>query len=358
MDRKLPTLSDVARCAGVSYATADRVVNDRGGVAAKSVSRVQDAVAELGYIRNVAAANLSQRRVYRFVFVIPTGTNAFFERLRNILAEAQSEFLTERIDVRVVGVAAFDPGSLADCLRGLAAEEIDGVAVVGSDSPEVNAAITDLRDRGIGVLTLVTAITEQTENSYIGIDNIVTGRTVGRLLVLAHGGKAGRILPILGSMSARDHAERLRGMSDTAMASGAGLDIAPCIEGFDRHDIVEAKLRAVLEDDHDITAIYSAGAGNSGLIRVLGNLDHARPRPVVILHELVPHARRALEDGLIDIVIDQRPEEEIARALAQLRHIADRKVPALTEPIVPAIYVKENLPVVPTQANTGSQDND
>ena len=32
-----PTLQDVARAAGLSYATVDRVLNDRGGVAQKSI---------------------------------------------------------------------------------------------------------------------------------------------------------------------------------------------------------------------------------------------------------------------------------------------------------------------------------
>ena len=39
-----PTLSDVARAAGVSYATADRVINNRGNVADKSIAKVREAV--------------------------------------------------------------------------------------------------------------------------------------------------------------------------------------------------------------------------------------------------------------------------------------------------------------------------
>lgn len=79
-----PTLSDVAQAAGVSYATADRVVNNRGNVARKSIDKVRDAVDRLGYVRNVAAANLSRRRVYRLAFLISSGTNAFFNRVRGI----------------------------------------------------------------------------------------------------------------------------------------------------------------------------------------------------------------------------------------------------------------------------------
>ncbi|WP_443070209.1 LacI family DNA-binding transcriptional regulator [Sulfitobacter sp.] len=50
---KKPTLHDVAAKAGVSYATAVRVLNRRARVSTKSVEKVRAAVAELGYVRNV-----------------------------------------------------------------------------------------------------------------------------------------------------------------------------------------------------------------------------------------------------------------------------------------------------------------
>ena len=43
------TLEDVARTAGVSLATVDRVVNRREGVRGKTIARVEAAVARLGY---------------------------------------------------------------------------------------------------------------------------------------------------------------------------------------------------------------------------------------------------------------------------------------------------------------------
>lgn len=345
MDRKSPTLSDVARCAGVSYATADRVVNKRGGVAEKSVRCVLKAIRDLGYVRNVAAANLSQSRSYRFGFVIPVGTNAFFEHVRAILTEAQARLLPERINLQVEGVEAFDPAALRTCLEAFAADDIDGIALVGSDGEGVQDAISDLRARGVGVLTLITDVTGGNRDAYIGIDNVVAGQTAGRMIALAHGGRGGRVLPVAGSLGARDHAERLAGMTQTLETAGASFSVAENIEGFDQHDIVEQKLRAVLAADPEITAIYNAGAGNAGLVRVLETLG--TERPIVVLHELVAHSRRALEKNLVDIVIDQRPDEEIARALRNLRRLADRRDIADPDPIVPAIYVKENLPSEP-----------
>ena len=355
MEKRVPTLSDVARQAGVSYATADRVVNGRGGVAQKSAIRVREAIAALGYVRNIAAANLAQRRTYRFVALLPSGPNAFFARMRAILDEARAALRQDRVDLRILDVAAFDPKALAGRLAELRAEEVDGVALVGSDDAQVAEAMSRLRAGGVAVLTLVSDVPGASRDGYVGIDNVMAGRTAGRMVALAHGGRAGRVLPVVGALSARDHAERLNGLRDTLGRHFPGLALAPEIEGRDRHEEVEARLAGALKTDPDITAIYSAGAGNSGLLRVIEALPAERPRPIVVLHELVAHSRRALERGLIDVVIDQRPEEEVSAALSLLRNIADRRVVVPAAPILPAIYVNENLPPATGPAPEGDR---
>ena len=50
------------------------------------------------------------------------------------------------------------------------------------------------------------------------------------------------------------------------------------------------------------------------------------------------------QNDLVDVVIDQRPEDEIQTALECLRAMADRRDLAAPAPIVPAIYLRENLP--------------
>jgi LacI family transcriptional regulator len=52
-----PTVNDIAREAGVSLATVDRVLNARPGVRARTINAVNDAISRLGYVRDMAAAN-------------------------------------------------------------------------------------------------------------------------------------------------------------------------------------------------------------------------------------------------------------------------------------------------------------
>jgi LacI family transcriptional regulator len=330
MVNRQPTLSDVARHAGVSYATADRVVNRRGNVAAKSLARVEASVAALGYVRNVAAANLSQSRTYRFVMVLPEGTNAFFGHMRDVIEAQRERLLPERFDLQVVTSPAFDPALLSETLAGLDPDMLDGVAVVAIDASEVVEAVQRLRGAGVPVITLVSDLGPDHRDGYIGIANDIAGRTAARMIRLAH-------LTRPAARTARDHGDRLAGLAEV-LGDHTLLDV---IEGQDRPDLVETKLSDALDRHPEITAIYSMGAGNAGLIRAL---DGRETRPMVILHELVPHSRIALEQGLIDVIIDQRPEEEIRQTVARLRDLADRRPPAPEPAILPTIYVKDNLP--------------
>jgi DNA-binding LacI/PurR family transcriptional regulator len=63
------TLSDVARLAGVSQATASRVLNDRRYVSAAARARVESAARQLDYFPNRAARDLSTARTSTVAFL-------------------------------------------------------------------------------------------------------------------------------------------------------------------------------------------------------------------------------------------------------------------------------------------------
>ncbi|WP_188282259.1 LacI family DNA-binding transcriptional regulator, partial [Streptomyces sp. CBMA29] len=73
-----PTLEAVAARAGVSRATASRVVNGGAGVRGPLVERVRKAVDELGYVPNQAARTLVTRRNDAIAVVVAEPETRFF----------------------------------------------------------------------------------------------------------------------------------------------------------------------------------------------------------------------------------------------------------------------------------------
>ena len=60
--RKRPTLADVAKLAGVSPITVSRAIRGSAPVRAETKRRIEQAIAELGYVPNAAARQLAQGR--------------------------------------------------------------------------------------------------------------------------------------------------------------------------------------------------------------------------------------------------------------------------------------------------------
>src|SRR6516165_2438003 len=74
-------LSDVARHAGVSRATASLVLRESPLVASATRERVHQAVDALGYIYNRGAANLRARRTKTIGLLVSNVSNPFFTEM-------------------------------------------------------------------------------------------------------------------------------------------------------------------------------------------------------------------------------------------------------------------------------------
>ena len=87
----MTTIRDVATAAGVSRATAARVLSKPELVAEKTRLRVLDVVQQLGYSRNSVAASLRTTRTGRIIVTVPDISNPFFSRVIRGVEEAAQD---------------------------------------------------------------------------------------------------------------------------------------------------------------------------------------------------------------------------------------------------------------------------
>ncbi|MGX4774496.1 LacI family DNA-binding transcriptional regulator [Bradyrhizobium guangdongense] len=337
------TLKDIAREAGVSLATVDRVLHNRPGVRPETVRRVQETIARNSFQPHVAAAELARGRARRFAFVMPSGPNPFMQQIEAYLGEMSAWLSARRLSVEMVTTDVFDPTVLAASLETLSGD-YDGVAVVALDHPGVRAAINDLVEAGTKVVTLVSDVPSSRRHHYVGIDNIAAGRTAGALVGRLVGQKAGKVAIVAGSQGLRDHAERIFGFNQVMASEFPDLSVLPVLEGRDEDARSEQLLARLLGTHTDIVGLYNVGAGTQGVASALTGAGREK-QVVFVGHDVTALTRRLLLQGVMDAAISQNPGHEARAAVRVLLALA-RGEPILSEQdkIRIDIVMRDNLP--------------
>ncbi|MGI6368905.1 MAG: LacI family DNA-binding transcriptional regulator [Anaerolineae bacterium] len=108
MERRRPTIKDVARHAGVSFKTVSRVINGQRGVSGQVEARVRAAIAELGYVVNYSARSLAQGASGVMGIIIPRVTDPRSLDLIYHVGEAAER---AEIPIAILSRTSIDPAS-------------------------------------------------------------------------------------------------------------------------------------------------------------------------------------------------------------------------------------------------------
>ncbi|MEU9781904.1 LacI family DNA-binding transcriptional regulator [Streptomyces phaeochromogenes] len=130
MTRRPPTLDEVALRAGVSVGTVSRVINNRQHVSKKARQAVESAVAELGYVPNVAARSLASQRRGAVVLAISSDDPALFANLFFAEVITGVNAVIEDTDLELLLVLAASERGRARLARILQSRGADGVMLL------------------------------------------------------------------------------------------------------------------------------------------------------------------------------------------------------------------------------------
>ncbi|WP_306222315.1 LacI family DNA-binding transcriptional regulator [Bosea beijingensis] len=340
--RELATVTDVARLAGVSTATVDRVLNRRPGVRQVTAEHVMKAAAELGYVLD-AALPVGALRPLRLVFLLPSGNNRFLTRLGRLVIDSQERFASFNMRARVDHIDSFKPELLAQHLRHVG-RDVEGVAFMALEHPTVREAVDWLAGRGIPAVTLISDIANTKRVAYVGLDNRAAGRTAGQLMARFIGQKPAKVGMIAGSLSYRAHEEREMGFLHLFHELHPGIEVVGLREGHDEEARNYRQTKMLLAKHPDLAGIYNIGGGPEGIARALK--EAGRQGEVVFIgHGLTPETRALLIDGIMDAVINQDPQAALMDCVAIFANIRAGRQPSegTARPNI-EIVLRENLP--------------
>lgn len=335
-----PTTKDLAKAAGVSLATVDRVLNGRAGVRKRTVEAVNEAIERLGFERNQIAATLARQRAYRFAFALPRSGGEFLEEIIDRIREFDRAGRAEMVEADVIRLDERDPHRSARTISRLSAEDVDGVAIMAPETPQIRDALHRMRERGIQTIPFVA---NQQEDGFVGIDNRAAGATAGRLMGRFLGAVRGTVVALTETTQSRDSLERRLGFDGVINRDFPNLRVLPTLETHGDPGRTQHVLRNALAAHDDVTGLYFMGAEARTPIEV-ARLLHATQNRVTIAHERTPSTEAALRNGDIDAVIHQDPGHLVRSAIRILRaKCENRSTLASQERIRIEILIAENL---------------
>ncbi|MET8305924.1 LacI family DNA-binding transcriptional regulator [Micromonospora sp. NPDC005173] len=245
-----PTLEAVAALAGVSRATVSRVVNGSTTVAEPIREAVNRAVAELGYVPNLAARSLVTQRTDSIALVMPEAATRVFsddQVFPGIIRGVSQEL--EAADKQLVLMLAGSPAGHHRVERFTTGRHVDGVlfaSLHGADPlPGTLARL------GIPVVCSGRPLGD-VPVPYVDVDHV--GGVTAAVWHLIDSGRR-RIASIAGPQDMVAGIERLAGYRDTVAA--AGLPELVAIGDFTRESGAAAMHR-LLTEHPDLDAVFAA----------------------------------------------------------------------------------------------------
>ena len=338
-----PTTRDLAKAAGVSLATVDRVLNSRFGVKTKTITKVNEAAEKIGFVRDISAANLSRSRNYSFLFVLPSTGDQFLDELLSKIEEANTAFAAERISVTAKRIDVSDPHAVANFLSHIDPKEFSGLAIMIPESPQVRDAINRLGERGIKVVQFLSGQPIAQEYDFVGTNNYASGATAGSLMRRFLQSGSGKIVVVAETMQSLSSIERRLGFDNVMSNNFPNVTILPSLETYGDDARAQKIIDNVFRNNPDVVGFYVISSEARIPIEIIAQYPETK-QVVRIAHERTPFTENALKLDELDAVIAQNPGHVVRSALRILRARCDNREPlASQENIRIEIFLKENL---------------
>jgi len=341
-ERKKVTLHDIARAAGVSVATVDRVFNKRAPVRGQTRNRVEEALRRLetGPPQKLPRVSPEAAKPLRFDFVLHSG-HSFVGTMTQAMHIIGQGFNRHRVTFQVHPLVTFDSAALSGLLLDVSRDS-DGIALISREHAAITAAVNRIIAEGVPVVTLTTDLPETRRIGYVGINNVSAGRTAGSLMGRFTGGREGEVILVV-SGSYRAQAEREMGFRSILRETYPNLTVRESINSDDRSEESYQRMGQLFAAGHRPLGVYNVAGGNTGIARAMA--DFALSRKVAFIgHELNDDSHHLLAHGEMDAVIDQDTRAEVFMAAnTLLSHHGRELVRPILTPAPPLVVLRENV---------------
>ena len=178
-------IKDIAKLAGVSVGTVDRVLHNRGRVSDYALKKVTEVMNQIDYKPNLIARTLGSNKSYRIAALIPDPTRDPYWAQSNLgIIQAQTEWAQYGVIVDTFPFDLYNKDSFHRLAREVVEEHPDGIVIAPIFYHESVPAFELFRQHQIPYVLFNTNIHEAQPLGFIGQNLYESGRVGAQLMML------------------------------------------------------------------------------------------------------------------------------------------------------------------------------
>lgn len=324
-----PTIKDVAREAGVSIGTVDRVLHNRGRVSAANLEAVMTAVQKLNYhTSQIARALVNRKKNLCIGITYPMVDTDFWSEIPSGIEAARNKLLPFGVDLLIDHIQTYDIRDQIDSIHRLVKSGVNGILLTSVDDSSAEQ-IEKYIPPHIPYATVVNPAAFVSRCAFhLGPDDFLLGNLAARLISLFCGDQCNLVL-LAPNYKFNGTQRRIAGVLSKISQELTQLNLLKVIpvSGVTDQDIcnnVYAKAMEAMESFPSLDAIYVSN----------GFFEHAanavrKKRPdgsiKVFGHEYTAALPELINIGIVGATIYQKPADEWYQAIILLNEILTNK---------------------------------
>jgi len=348
MKRNL-SVKQLAKLAGVSAGTVDRVLHNRGNVSEKSLRAVEKVLSEYGYKYNIHASAISLRRSYRILVVIPApGKGDYWSSVKSGIEKALGDYADIQISLDWMFYDQFDLFSFREVKDRIDAKLYDAAIIGPTFETDTREFCGRFDEESIPYVFVDAMIGGTSPYASFTAPQEACGGMVCRLL-LTNREKDSDIAVMnmkrKGGVSSSNVLERRAGMDSYLKATGRSAEIIKEVEISltEPQGNVDAVAR-FLEENPNVKGFAVLNSRGHIMADILTKIGVKGIRTVSF--DLTEENIDCLKAGTLDIIICQRPVRQGYSAIvALIDHLLyHRHEPGVVHHVSADIIIRENFP--------------
>ncbi|MFK5972497.1 MAG: LacI family DNA-binding transcriptional regulator [Flavobacteriaceae bacterium] len=300
------TIKDIARLAGVSKGTVDRVLHNRGKVSKRASEKVERILKEIDYQPNPIAQNLKNNKVYRISVLMPSANDdPYWAPAHYGIQKAAKEFKPFGIIVEEFFYYPYDETSFHEKSMKALDPAPDALLMVPFFQKEAGLIFEKCQKLNIPVALFDNYIKSLKGKVFIGQDMYQSGRVAASLVDKIIDFKA-RIAIV--HINMEPHMElKEKGFIHYFEQKGSTHLITTHIFNTESLANFENDTRIFFKNNPTISAVFITNSKTYLLKKVLERIEK---KVVVVGYDLIEQNIKCLKEGTIDFLIHQKPERQ------------------------------------------------